>query len=301
MKKYFIFLLFPFFLYAQEGSEKNPSVELPEFVITGKDIINLQQTKKPETGLIPVVNNDFLKPEINPEELQLGDLSAPENIDIKLRDSVGFKTGMLKTLFGVYSLPGVTARITSPYNSGIFTGHLDGVNVRPYIKNAERYFLQAGAGLSLFSDYESSFLPGAGYNFKADFSSKSYKMFAGTDPTLKRNLYQGSLNASVKDIFSDKFLLTFETGYKLTNLKVENVNEGLLSANAFSRYDFGNFNGGIYLKYNNQMFEDSTTSNAYYNFISLRPFAGFEISKLIKVSAGITSVSYTHLDVYKRQ
>ncbi len=291
MKKIFVILLLPFVLYSQEVSDKNPSVELPEFVITGKELMNLQQTKKPEAGLLTIISENFIKPVLNPEELELGEIEGPQSFNLNLRDSFYYNNGIIKTLFGINTLPNVSIRISSPYKSGLFEGHLDGRNIRPYVKNAERYFLNAGAGLSLFSGYENLFLPGAEYNITADFNSGSYKLFAGSEPALKRNLYQGELGASVKNIYSDRFQFNLKTGYRYTMLKDEEFEEGHFSVDGLSYLNFGNLNGGILLNYRNQMFSDSNTSNSYYNYILIRPSAGFEFSKFLKASFGIT---YSH-------
>ena len=65
MKNILIIILFNFFLYtmfAQDDKGKNSNVELPDFVITGSDVVTLQKGKKIEPGSIPILNQQFLKP-----------------------------------------------------------------------------------------------------------------------------------------------------------------------------------------------------------------------------------------------
>jgi hypothetical protein len=284
MKKLFFIFLFPVLLYAQEGT----NVELPDFVITGQDLINLQQTKKPEAELVPVVSEEFIRPQINPEQLDIKDITAPEINNLSLRDTVFYNTGRIRTLLGVFTLPHADISISSPFTSGTFEAHLDGENIRPYIDNAERYFLNGGVGLHLFSGYESSFLPGTQYSFKGDFGSKSFKFFAGQEPDLKRNFYQGSFGTSIRNIYYDKFLIGASADYKVTTLKDESYSENRFSLGGFSRFNLGSFNGGFSLKYDNQLFSDSIVSNLVQNYFYIRPYAGFEFSRFFRASFGFT-------------
>jgi hypothetical protein len=284
MKKLFFILLFPFLLLAQDGA----NVELPEFVITGQDLINLQQTKKPEADLIPVISEDFIRPVISPEQLDITDVPAPVEVSLNLRDTVLYKTGRVKTMLGYYTLPYADVNISSPFQSGTFEGYLTGENIRPYVDNAERYSFGGGLGLSLFSGYESSFLPGTNYNFNGNFGTRSYKFFAGNEPTLKRTLYSGSFGASIKNIYYDKFLIGASADYKMTTLTDEEVSENLFSLEGFSRFNLGSFNGGFSLKYDNQFYEDSLRKNSVYNYFFVRPYAGFELGRFFRASVGIT-------------
>jgi hypothetical protein len=47
---------------AQGNDKNNPNVELPDFVITGKDVISLQKSAKIDPGIISTISGDFLKP-----------------------------------------------------------------------------------------------------------------------------------------------------------------------------------------------------------------------------------------------
>jgi hypothetical protein len=285
MRKLFFMLLLPVVLLAQEN------VELPEFVITGQDLINLQQTRKPETELIPVVSEDFIRPAINPEQLDFRDIDAPDVSYLSLRDSVHYNTGRIKTLLGVYTLPYADVSLASPFQSGTFEAHLTGENIRPYVENAERYSLRGGLGLTLFSGYESSFLPGTQYNIRGDFASRSFKFFAGEVPNLKRSIYQGSFGASIKNIYYDKFLIGASADYKATALQDEDYSENRFMVDGFTRFNLGSFNGGASLKFENQLFKDSVPANSVYNYLYIRPYAGFEFSRFFRASFGFT---YAH-------
>jgi hypothetical protein len=287
MRKLLLICFIPLIIFAQEGI----NVELPDFVITGQDLINLQQTKKPEAELIPVISEDFIRPVINPEQLDIKEVAAADINNLSLRDSINYNTGRIKTLLGIYTLPYADMSISTPFNSGTFQGFLTGENIRPYIDNAERYFLKGGLGLSLFSGYESTFLPGTHYLFNGDFGSKSFKFFAGSEPALKRNIYQGSFGTSVKNIYYEKFLMGASAGYKLTSLKDEDYSENKFSLDGFSRFNLGSFNGGFSLKYDNQMAKDSIRANAVYNYFMVRPYAGFEFSRFFRAAFGLT---YAH-------
>ena len=52
-------LFFSILIFPQDNEKKNPNVELPDFVITGKDVISLQKSKKLDPGFISTVSEEL--------------------------------------------------------------------------------------------------------------------------------------------------------------------------------------------------------------------------------------------------
>ena len=57
--------------YAQDDKTKNPTVELPDFVITGKSQLNIKKVDKIKPDFISSINEDFVKPSYSPEALKV--------------------------------------------------------------------------------------------------------------------------------------------------------------------------------------------------------------------------------------
>ncbi|MCU0413749.1 MAG: hypothetical protein MUE91_04995, partial [Ignavibacteriaceae bacterium] len=81
MMKYFltILLLSTAVIYSQ-GT--NPNVELPDFVIFGKDIISVRKVDKLKPDYISTVSDEFLKPAYKPDYLDLADISNPVEAEL---------------------------------------------------------------------------------------------------------------------------------------------------------------------------------------------------------------------------
>ena len=101
----FVFIVFSLIIFAQEEKQQNPNVELPDFVITGTDIISIGKAQKIEPDYVTTVSEQFLKPVYSPEELGLRELSSPLKEEINMFDSLNYIKGILKFNAGVYTLP----------------------------------------------------------------------------------------------------------------------------------------------------------------------------------------------------
>ena len=57
-------------VYAQDDKTKNPNVELPDFVITGKSQLNIKKVDKIKPDFISSVNEDFINQFIHLKNLR---------------------------------------------------------------------------------------------------------------------------------------------------------------------------------------------------------------------------------------
>ena len=67
-----IVLLITFYIAAQDSG-----VELPDFVITGKDIVNVGKIQKIPPDFISTISETFLKPVFPSENLQMKEVKTP--------------------------------------------------------------------------------------------------------------------------------------------------------------------------------------------------------------------------------
>ena len=49
-------------IFSQANEKQNPNVQLPDFVITGKDVVSLQKARKIDPGYISTISEAFIKP-----------------------------------------------------------------------------------------------------------------------------------------------------------------------------------------------------------------------------------------------
>ena len=64
-----IVFFFTVAIFAQNQQKQNPDVQLPDFVITGKDVIKVQQAKKIPPAFVSIISEKFVKPVFPPANL----------------------------------------------------------------------------------------------------------------------------------------------------------------------------------------------------------------------------------------
>jgi hypothetical protein len=143
-----------------QSETQSPGVELPDFVITGKDVISVRRAEKMEPGYIPIVTKEFLKPVFKPEELEIAEISNPVESDMTILDSVDYYKGIISVNAGRYTLPGGELNYAFPFERGMLHGVLDGKNQIEYLDNSDivTYSGRLDFNYSLPTDNE--FLPG---------------------------------------------------------------------------------------------------------------------------------------------
>jgi hypothetical protein len=290
MKKFFILnLLFIVSLtFAQEDKSKLPGVELPDFVITGKDVIAVKKSDKLKPEFVTTISENFIKPSYSPEELEISEFSLPLQKDLSFLDSTYFHNGYIAAGLGRYSFPFVDALYGKPIENGILRLKFSGFNNREYVDNSDRYGLKAGADLLYWTNIDAGFLPGTQFHLSGDYGTDGYKFFMSDNPTEKRSLNTGRINLNIKNEFNQNFLFNFILDDQITSIQQEPFNENNLNLKGQSLLRFSFLNIGItadYRKHSIKNFPDIKTGKDIFIF---RPTAGFQFSQITKGSFGVT-------------
>jgi len=114
----FILVLIPI-VFAQETHQKDPNIELPEFVITGIERVALPVLPKPKADIVTIISDDFIKPSYSPEELNISTLSDPEKKDADIFQKVNSFYGNVNAGLGIYTLPTGQISLGSPFQNGL--------------------------------------------------------------------------------------------------------------------------------------------------------------------------------------
>jgi hypothetical protein len=283
------FFVFCFCTFAQQ---QNPNVELPDFIITGTDVIAVQGAQKISPEFVSTISEQFFKPVLSPEELEVRDLSSPLKNDLSILDSLNFLRGSLEFGAGIYSLPIANLSYLFPVDGFILGGRFSGENHRAYVDNSERYLINGGLNLQYTTDHSSAVLPGTQFKLNGEFGSSSYKFYAVNNPP-KRTLNQGNFSFGISNQMNRQFNFDLSVNDKLSSMNEENYNENILNLRGFSRVNFSAFNIGASAEYKKQFLSiDNTPANIpnsdVDDFFMIRPTGGFNISDAVKVSGGIT-------------
>ncbi len=295
MKKLIIILsaaaLIP--LYAQNQQKQNSNVELPEFVITGKNIVSVKKAQKIPPNFVSTLSPAFIKPVFPAESLPVKELVTPVKGTIGFLDSLNYISGHVNFGMGSYELPSADLLYSAPFPVGVFSAYANAYNRRPYITNAERYHINGGANLLLSVKDDAGFLPGTQIKFHGDLGTTSYRLFGSNDPTFKRTFNEGNAFVKLDNLISRYFLFSAKLSdgyYSLGN--IENFSENMFNVNGFARFTLPNFNLGGDVIYKRQTLTNDSLNKNYTQFIAVKPTMGLSINKLVKVSFGFNYDNY---------
>ena len=290
-------LLFSTLILSQDNEKKNPNVELPDFVITGKDVISLQKAKKLAPGPISTISEQFIKPVYSSEELGISDLPNPIKAQLNLADTQDVYNSRLTIGTGIYTSPAGRFSITQPFSGGMMNAFVEGENHRAYVDNSDWYKFNGALNFAFFVPNDAA-LRGTQFKFHGDYGINSYKFFASSNPTTRRNYYSGNFSADVNNLVNRYFNFDVKADNKYSYLGSENFSENLLRIKSFLRGDFTLFKLVGNINYTKQYItNDAITSGDFY-YLFARPYIQFSVNNFFTVAGGISyskdgSTNYT--------
>jgi hypothetical protein len=275
-------------VYSQDDQTKNPNVELPDFVITGKSQLNIKKVDKIKPDFVSSINNEFIKPQYSPEELEIGDFSNPLKSDMSFLDDVSFFKGNIAAGIGLYTIPTISAAYAHPFTNGIIEATAKGDFIRAYEDNSDRFSTRYGINFTYWTDIDGAVLPGTQFNVNADYGTTSFKFFASDNPEEKRSLNYGKFVVDIKNDFGKNFLIGFNLTNKVTNISQEEFDENNLQLKGNALYKLAAVNVGATVDYRNHSIKNLLSDDPGKDFFLIRPTAGLFFTKLIKGTAGWT-------------
>ncbi|MDP2366133.1 MAG: hypothetical protein Q8M94_20470, partial [Ignavibacteria bacterium] len=182
LKIFLIFIFLVLTVHSQDDKQKNTNVELPDFVITGKSLLNINKADKIKPDFVSSINEDFIKPSYSPEELEIGNFSNPLKSDMSFLNDVRFFKGNIKAGIGVYTIPTVAANYAHPFTNGIIEVMANGDYIRAYEDNSDRYRTRFGFNFTYWSDIDGEVFPGTQFNVNGNYGTTSFKYYASDNP-----------------------------------------------------------------------------------------------------------------------
>ncbi|GBD87316.1 hypothetical protein BMS3Abin03_01245 [bacterium BMS3Abin03] len=289
MKKLLILISLPLILlYSQDDRQKNPNVELPDFVITGKDVISIKRAKKIEPDFVSTITESFIKPQHKPEELGLRQLSNPVKEELNLLDSTGYSKGSLSVNAGIYTLPDAKLNYNYPFENGMIRANVGGDYQRAYINNSGRYSVFGGAGLSYTTGLEDESVSGTTFFLGGDYTTSNYKLFASDNPAIERNKNVGNYYLGIQNLSGKTFIFDLKLNDYFTALSNQKFTDNLLDSKGFALLRFSDFGIGLKTNYQKQFYTNDSLDNAGFDFFSARPYISLEILSTLKAEVGYT-------------
>ncbi len=286
-----LIIILSFSAFAQDQQKQNSDVELPDFVITGKDIVTIRNVQKIPPDFVSTISEEFLKPIFPTENLPIKEVNTPVKGTLTLIDTLNYINGDLDVILGSYYLPKANLNFSSPFGNGLFEGYAGAENRRAYVANSERNSLNGGASLALYINDDAGFLPGTEFKLHGDYGTSAYKFFASQTPLLKRNLNIGNAYIKMENLMSEYFIFSGKLSDDISSLGNENFSENMFNVDGYARLSLAAFNLGANLNYKKQTITNDLHSHSRFSYISFRPTMGLDFSKLMKVTFGL---NYSH-------
>lgn len=270
----------------QSQQKQDSNVELPEFVITGKDVVTLRKANKIPPDFVSTLSEEFIKPVFPTESLPVKELETPIKGTMTSLDSLNFVRGDINIGLGSYYLPNANLNYSAPFPTGLFQANVNAFNRRAYIPNTEKYHLNGGASLLLSVNDNAGFLPGTQIKFNGDLGTTSYKLYGTSNPTFKRVYNVGSGYVKLDNLMSKYFLFSSKFSDEFYSLSSESFSENMFNIDGFARLTLPHFDLGVDANFKRQTLTNDSLSKSYTGFIALKPTIGFSFTKLMKVSLG---------------
>ncbi|PID59807.1 MAG: hypothetical protein CR986_04495 [Ignavibacteriae bacterium] len=211
MKKIIIILFTATVFFAQEENQSQ-SIELPDFVITGRENISITKVQKNMPDFIPLLSRDFFtlrypgaeKIKINLPKVRYQIVNLPSNLQ---------KTNLfVKLNGGLHTLPSGHIFYNNSIGNLSFNTKLYGRRILEYVDNADNHKFGGSVNAYYYVNHNSSFLPGLVINLNGDFYKEKNKFYGSELPRLERETENGFAEFGINYLTNSKF--SFGIGIK---------------------------------------------------------------------------------------
>jgi hypothetical protein len=287
MKKIiFLLILISIAIYSQD-SQKSPNVELPDFVITGNEEVQLPIVAKPRPDLISTVSEEFFKPLFSSEELNVKDFSDPLKKNAIFLDSVQYLNFNLDAAVGLVSIPKADLKINLPFTNTLINAGVNGEYQRAYTDFAGSLFYKGMLNFDHYFERDGGFLPGTIFTINGNLSQYHYNYYGSLNPDLKNNLLMGEFKLGLKNLGSDKLPYSAFIISEYLNLPENSISENNVKLNGFTVLSYSKTDIRAKVTYSTQYLRNNALSELNTNYLDIASGLNIKISQQFKIHFGM--------------
>lgn len=282
-----ILMSLPLIIFSQEANQ-GQSIELPEFVITGRQTVTVPTAIKKKPVPVSIISTEFFTPAISTEQFSISDISEPFMPNLILYPKLDYINGQFEVGAGIYTIPVGKFNIQHSFDSAVLYANVSGLNIRQFEDNSQYNETFAGLGSKFFISSDSDFLSGSVVSVDGNYFQNSFRFFASTNPEVERKTQQYSASLKFSNNTSNKF--NYNLGALLENLsfKENDLSEMLIKPSLDIKINLGNtaflFGG----RFENQSLKNNLTQNSSNNFFSTFGKMRFRITNGIFLDGGVS-------------
>ncbi len=270
-----------------EVFSQQQNIELPDFVITGRQSADVQASQKPKPELISILSQEFFTPQYSPEELPLLLSSEPVSILPDIKTSNEVFSGNLNVKVGKYTLPIGELNLSKSYENYLFSAKLWGVNTTEYIPNSG----YNNSGFNMIHDFFTStradFLPGSKISVDATYWRDSYKMFCSANPAQIRESNNGNAQFKFSNNYNRFLNSEFGISANYLSLNENNLSEFTIKGNGLLEFKMDYFSLGADADYSIQKFKSDLFPSDSFSSLMGEGYLSANISNSLQLKGGI--------------
>ncbi len=284
MKKiFFVFMLIGAVVLAQTEQK---SIELPDFVITGKQSIEIPTAQKRKPELISTISEDFILPQYSPYELPLLISSQPVSVKPSIVASEYFD-GSVKIGVGSYTYPEGSFHFSKSLGNYIFSADAWGKNIKEYVPFSGYNTSGVALGNNLFISTNSDFLPGTQIKLNGQYYREAYKFYASSVPNYERKLQNGFGVLSIMNNYNRWVDFGFDFGLNTLSFDESGLDEKIINGSALFNFKTNGFVIGGRGNYDRQVLKNNLSGIGDYDFYSVEGFIKSNITNNMILKGGL--------------
>jgi len=269
------------------AQNENQNIELPDFIITGRQAVDIPTAAKPKTVLISILSNDFFTPQYSSEELPFLINSAPVSIYPSVKETEKYFSGNLKIMAGKETMPMGLFNLSHSFENYLLGVKAWGVNIAEYLP----YSGYNSSGIELNNDFsvstKSNILPGTKILADVKYYRDSYYLYGSNKPDQFREKNNLDAGVSVSSLYSKIFNFAFGTEGNIFSLKDNSLKETNVSAFGNINFRWNRMKFGGMAEINRQMLNNNLSGKSSYNNLSAAAFVEFIPMNGLWVNGGI--------------
>ncbi|MBZ0184181.1 MAG: hypothetical protein K8F60_17110 [Melioribacteraceae bacterium] len=287
IRKLFLFIIIGSAIIAQDQN-KGQDIELPDFVITGIQSVDIPTMAKRKIDLIPVLSNEFFNPVFSPEELEMSKDSNPITRNVDILSSKDYNNGILKLGAGIHVLPYGEFNFTQSFQHFVMNAKVFGKNTKSYIDNAGYNISGAELNTDIYISNQSNAFPGLNISLDGNIFRDKYKFYGSTNPNLERETTNGFGSLSFINYYNREvsYGLTFDGSY--LNINENGFDELNYGVKGFWQSKFNYFGFRVNAEFQQQSLQNNLSVNADNKYYGINSAIKLSPSKILTLELGLS-------------
>lgn len=286
IKKIILLCIISSAIIAQEKN-KGQDIELPDFVITGIQNVDMPIMAKRKINLVSVLSNEFFNPVFSPEDLEMSKDSNPITRNVNILSGKEYNNGILKIGAGIHVLPFGEFNFTQSFEHLVLNTKVFGKNTKAYIDNAGYNISGAELNTDVYVSNQSTAFPGLNISLHGNIFRDKYKFYGSRRPDLERETTNGKGNISFINYFNREvsYGLTFNGSY--LNVNENGFDEFNYGVKGFWQSKFNYFGFKVNGEFQQQELKNNLSLNADNKYYAVNTSIRLTPSKILGIEFGL--------------